>query len=571
MRKIFNRFIYLNIFLYIVSTYFLIVKNPANIINWGSIIFTFSIFNFWLYFFLEKKRFNFDFFKNKNEKIFLILLVIFSFFLYSFKLSTIPSGLHGDEAETGLKAKAIIDRQNTKLIDVSGWYYLPIISFLPHALTQYIFGNTIFGLRFSSVIFGVLSLPIFYFFIKENFNMLTALFSTIILTSLHWWVAFSRMGINYNQTVFFQLLSFLFILRAFRNNKIHHYYLAGLFTGFSFYLYYASRIVPILITILIGLFCAKNIKIFPQIIKRKMPFFIVGFVLISLPLAIFYVENPQTFISRQNNVYIFSPQTLAWRNSVYGANHSFLDVIIGQSKTTFNLSKGGGDASGQYGYRGRILPLLSLILLFFGIIITIFNWKKIIYSFILIWFFLTILIGSILTASPPFMPRLIGIIPLFALFISFPLEKLTKSKFFPKVISICITCLIILILAFQNIHIYYFQNPKRILGDPNKYTATNLGKWIKNKRASKKLYFITIPYIYPDFAPIKYIAGSKYKNFELIEPNEFNQKHINQNSIYIIHSKYKKIFSLIKKLNPDGNINVLEDKNSNPQIYIYEI
>src|SRR3972149_11228600 len=68
------------------------------------------------------------------RKFSLLFFLIIITPIYIFKLNIIPTSVHGDEGETALQAIQIV-KGNVGLIGV-GWFDLPLLSFVPHAITM---------------------------------------------------------------------------------------------------------------------------------------------------------------------------------------------------------------------------------------------------------------------------------------------------------------------------------------------------------------------------------------------------------------------------------------------------
>jgi 4-amino-4-deoxy-L-arabinose transferase-like glycosyltransferase len=122
-----------------------------------------------------------------------------------------------------------------------------MLSFAWHAIGMRIFGETVYGLRMSSVMVGTLSLVPFYFLTRMLFNRTTALIATSLLAVCHPFIALNRLGINYAQTTLFEVTTFYFLFRGLRSPKWWGFTACGLFMGAGLYLYYASRLVPFVV------------------------------------------------------------------------------------------------------------------------------------------------------------------------------------------------------------------------------------------------------------------------------------------------------------------------------------
>lgn len=182
-----------------------------------------------------------------DKKEFLIFASIFLLisFLYFFKLDKLPPAIHGDEAWIAIQSLEII-KNPTHLIGV-GWYDLPLLSFVPHALGMWIFDKNILGNRLGSVFFGLATLPIFYLLLKTFLNKRTAMITTIIFATSNLWLALSRLGIMYVQAAFFLTISIYFLVLGVKYNKRIFFILTGISIGMGMYSYYAIRALPLII------------------------------------------------------------------------------------------------------------------------------------------------------------------------------------------------------------------------------------------------------------------------------------------------------------------------------------
>lgn len=554
---------------YLLALFFLLQDQPAWIINRGTILLTASFILFFSFFYQfnprKKKRKI-----NLSRRLPLLLLFFASLLLNTYKLNQISSGFHGDEAETALQAQKILERENNRLIDTSSWYHVPMPSFLPHTLTQAIAGNNIFGARLASAITGALALVIFYLFVKENFDPITALIASLFLLTSHWWLAFSRLAINYIQTPLFQLAVFLFLTRAFKNQRKLDFFLAGFFTGLSPALYFASRLVPILVIAWFLLWFKNDFKKWKGFFRQRLPAFLIGLLFFSLPLGFYYLKNPGTFNSRANNVFLFSPQVKIWLDDVYGTNQGPFFLILKQTQASFNFTKAGGDASGQYGYQGPILGAITLTATFTGLLICFLKRHRPIYPFLVFWLLITHLLGSILVVPPRFMPRLVGIIPLFFLLSALPLSSLTKTKRIPLKVSWAIISALLLIVGFKNLKIYFFDNPQKVVGHISNYAATRLAFFLEEQKESPNFIFLTQPYLYHNYSTLRFLAPSERKIIIPPNPEQYQPKELKEKTIFIIYHQYSTILKTIVKHYPQGKLASLKSPEGQTLIFVYQ-
>jgi len=217
------------------------------------------------------------------------IFVLIASFLYIFKLDTISSGFHGDEAELTLSSLKILQGTVKGVIGV-GQHNHPILSFLPQVLTMKIFGTNIFGARLASALIGIVTVPLFYLFVRENWDKRIALLATILFTTSHWTIAINRLAINNNQTMLATIFAFWGMLKAFKSKSAFHFSLAGALTGLSIYLYAGARIVPLVVFLLLVYQCVKEREnIWPYI--RNVTLFAVCAAIVAAPQGIFFLKT----------------------------------------------------------------------------------------------------------------------------------------------------------------------------------------------------------------------------------------------------------------------------------------
>lgn len=486
----------------------------------------------------------------KKEKLILGLILAISLFLNFYRLESLPAALHNDEAETGLEALRIL-RGESPLIGVSRFYGVPLSSFLHHSLTILFFGSSIFGVRAASAFIGSLTLLVFFYFGKTLFDSKRALLATALLAFSHFWIAFSRLGINYNLSVLFIIFAFIFLIKFLKTYRWQDGFWLGVFNASAFYLYFSSRIVPI-ITLVVLIWLGR---------KKKNIFWIsLGFFLAALPMLFVLVDHPQTFMSRTNNVFVFSPEVKPWRDDVYQTD-SKMKIIFLQAKKTLNLSRQSCESSGQYGYCGRLFDVFSLFFFFLGMFVVR-------HRFLFIWFWLIIFFGSFLTVPPLFMPRLLGALPVFYLFCSLGFYWLKKqwSSGFLNIILV----LIIFLIITNNLIIYFVQYPGKTWGDGNKYTATKIAQALQDY-PDYQAVFLTAPFLYADFATLVYIAPEGQK-INLASPSDYFFDQEKRQVIYVFYPAYQDKLLEAKAIYPSATlIDIRSLPHRPPSAYLLKI
>lgn len=502
------------------------------------------------------------------------IFVIFTtaIFLYTFRLNSLPYAFHGDEGETATQALRVI-QSNFPVIG-TGWFDLPIASFIPHAITMIIFGKSQFGDRMGSVLFSLGMLPLFYIFLLRLYNKYIAVTSTILLATSHMWIALSRLGITYVQATFLLLGCLVFIQQGFLSKKRSFFYLAiaGIFCGLCFYSYYAARITPV---IALPFFLLFFRKLSWRSWALSLFVFIVTALLVFLPQGIFYLHHPGAFSSRTNTVYIFSPSGRDWTKGDYKGKND-MQILALQFLKSVNPFP--GDNSGQYGLRGQLVDYLTIGLFVVGLSVLILK-RTAISFFIFFWFFITVTIGQTLTTilSPIFLPRLVVGLPAFFTLcalglyaITMSTEKLLNKKFTSYIISI----IILLLIVITNLHIYFVAYPQQqlnhIAGDPQALIATKISLYLNRLPTSYQAVFLTAPYLNIPYGPFDFLAAKRIK-IPIDNPKDYPIPQFLTKTIFFIYPQYQQRLSDLHATYPEGKETIIKNPAGDVEYYMFVV
>jgi 4-amino-4-deoxy-L-arabinose transferase-like glycosyltransferase len=252
-------------------------------------------------------------FCKKYSVLFLFIILVLAVFFRLYQLTIIPPGLYPDEAMNGNNALEAIHTGNYKIFypENNGREGLFINI---QSLSLRIFGNEPWALRIVSAMFGIFTVLGLYFLTKELFKACMpsgkeksiALFASFFLATSFWHINFSRIGFRAIMAPFFLVWSFWLLWKIInkleRRNPKHVSLLsliAGLLFGLGFHSYIAYRIASILLLPLFFLLL-KNKNFKPIIL------FCVGASIAILPLALYFISNPQDFLGRTSQISIFS-------------------------------------------------------------------------------------------------------------------------------------------------------------------------------------------------------------------------------------------------------------------------
>jgi 4-amino-4-deoxy-L-arabinose transferase-like glycosyltransferase len=487
----------------------------------------------------------------------LLCIMGLAFVLQGYHVAEIPPGFHGDEGESGMQALQLLHGEAGSLISV-GWYHLPMLSFAWHAISMRIFGETVFGLRMSSVIAGTLTLIPLYFLTRLLFNRTTAFLAVFFLAVSHPFIALNRLGINYTQTTLFEVTTFYFLFRGLRTKKWWDFAACGLFMGIGLYLYYASRLVPFIVLGFLVCICVSDRGLLREH-WRGIAILWLAALLVFAPIGVYFVQHPWHFMSRTSFVFVLGSQ--GWADAPYPRENAVL-TLLGQAARVLPLFNYGGDTSGQYGYLGPMLDFVTSILFVLGLGYAFARALRPRYFFILIWFFATIIAGGILTLPAPFVPRLVGMLPVVALFAavagSATLDVLREAWVDNKATRAILGALVALTLGvacFLNYDIYFNDYLPTVQGWAMREPATAIARYVRSLGDDYEFYLLGEPRLYVRHGTIRFIACG-ITGTDVLDPSWYIPLRSGgeKNAVYILLPSHLQNLSSLEQYYPRGVI-----------------
>jgi len=391
-------------------------------------------------------------------------------FFRFWKLNEIPPGLYPDVAINGNEAFFSLKNKDFKVFYPENYGREGLMIWLI-ALSFKIFGVSIFSIRIVAATIGVLTVFGLYLLTKELFykseicnlqsSIKIALFSSFFLAVSFWHTNFSRIGFRAILLPFVLVFSFYFLFKAFRKKSILNSIAAGIFFGLGFYTYTSFRVaVLILPAIFIPFWLLYKRE------KKQKKFFFLFLVFlfvtffVALPIGLYFLKNPQDFISRATPVSIFTAENPL---------KEFLKSLI-LHLGMFNFY---GDPNWRHNFSGKPMlfwpvGILFLIGLFLAIKNSLKFQKNLQFAIcnlqLITWFFVMLLPGILTREGLPHSLRVIGVIPpvfifsgLGAFLIYQFLENKLKSKW-AVYLFFFFSFLLVLIFEFNK---YFFVWAKR--------------------------------------------------------------------------------------------------------------
>ncbi len=179
-----------------------------------------------------------------------ILLLILSagFWLRFNHLADIPQDLHGDMASMGIQARDWLAGRQTDIFR-EGWANIPMVGFLPSAITLSLFGNDLFALNLSAVAGGMFALLGLYLLVWRLFDShrLAALATAALAVNIPH-IHFSRLA-AYMDPWPFLIFAMFFLVDGLRARRPQSFALAGVLLGFGVQMYYSGRVIAAVLAI----------------------------------------------------------------------------------------------------------------------------------------------------------------------------------------------------------------------------------------------------------------------------------------------------------------------------------
>lgn len=193
--------------------------------------------------------------KSKYSKYFILLiLLILGFFLYSYKLTEVPSGINGDEASIGYNAilvsETLRDENNRFLsffiLTLNGSDYKQPITFYTTTLIFKIFGPSFELLRLVSVLFTLLGLYLLFILTFEVFGLKIAVASAIIYLTTPIILIQSHLALENIAVIPFVTLWLIWLAKYQKLKNSKYLILASLTLSIGIFSYFGMRlIVPV--------------------------------------------------------------------------------------------------------------------------------------------------------------------------------------------------------------------------------------------------------------------------------------------------------------------------------------
>lgn len=220
------------------------------------------------------------------EKVVLISIIIFAFFLRFLNLSKFPVGFNADEASFGYDAYSILQTGKDQwgnfmpiVLKSFGDYKSPVYSYLAIPSVA-IFGLTVFATRLPNVLVGTLAVLFVYLLTNEiyqkkytKYNLPVGLLAAFFLAVNPWSVMMSRGAFEANLITLFLPAAIFTFIRGLKNEKT--FLISSVLFGIALFTYHSAKlIVPMVIVGLVIIYWEKLKSL--GLRKTLMPMVVFG-------------------------------------------------------------------------------------------------------------------------------------------------------------------------------------------------------------------------------------------------------------------------------------------------------
>ena len=325
-------------------------------------------------------------------------MLIVAAILRAFRLDTFPPGLYADVAANGIDALGV-PQHGIQVIYPrgAGNGIEGMISWLD-AISVALLGPKPIALYLTTVVIGLVTLPVHYLLATSLFGRRIGLISVALLAVSFWAVHYSRLGYRTALVPLFLDLAFLLLWWAVQRRSASRWALAGAAIGLGAYTYTSYRLVALVIA---------GVIVLRVLSGRAVPgtrwlwaVYALSAAVVAAPLWIATLLHPEV-LSRDVGVSVFSGGPLL------GLPGRLLDHAV-RTLAAFNLW---GDPERQYNVPHLPLfdPLVGLAFLA-GIAMAIRRWRQSRYALLLLWFGVFTLVVA-LSDRTPHMLRGSGLVP----------------------------------------------------------------------------------------------------------------------------------------------------------------
>ncbi len=492
------------------------------------------------------------------------LLLVFSIFLLGFflrvwQVGSLPATLSGDEASQGLEALRVLaaDLRNPF---TTGWLGVPTMSFFYNSVSIGFLGQTVFALRLPWVLIGSLTILTTYLLVRQLYDWRLGLAAAALLATYHYHIHFSRLGSNQIADPFFLSLSLFFLYFGLDRRSRLAWALSGVVAGLAFYFYAGARLTPLVIVAVLAYLFLLNPRRFWAGHAREMATMGTAFLLTAAPMLQYALRFPDDFNARMNSVGIIQSGWL--ENEVLVRGQPAVSILLDQLQRAALAFNFYADRTVWYGLREPLLdPLFGIVFLvglFYGTLRLLDKREGSRVAPMVAWWWLGMILGGMLTESPPSSQRLITLAVPVCFFIALALWELVQlaAQVFGRIPTAAVMSIAVLAFAVISLKTYFLDyTPQQLYGGTNAELATQAAPALNALKEENDFYFVGPPFMYWGFATLPYLvpdATSQDVQDPLLDPTAEQYLKEDRGAVFIVVPARQQEVALLEMAFPQG-------------------
>jgi hypothetical protein len=333
-------------------------------------------------------------------------MVALAVIMRAWRLGDLRPGMHGDEGEAGTIALAILHGVPTSPFG-RGWFFHPNIYFWSVAICMKLFGTGLAGLRSWAVICGVATVVFVYLLAREMFGIRAALLAGFFMAFQSAGALMSRQLSSNAATPAFTVIALYFLVRGLWTRRHVYFASSGLAAGFNAYYFAGGRLTVPTIVIFLGYMAVMH-RGFLSSYWTQVAAFVAAVGITAAPLVAYNVVFPLPATTYPNDRFIWLHH--ADMTAMYGTS-SWPAILWDQLQQTLSVFTWAPDASANHILDYPIARPLEAVLIVLGIAWMTWRWKDARFGLLAIWFWVTLIVGGVLTVQAPNVPRLVALLP----------------------------------------------------------------------------------------------------------------------------------------------------------------
>jgi hypothetical protein len=422
-------------------------------------------------------------------------------------LEHIPRNLGGDEGTQGVAALQLLEPPLGNPFS-TGWYSVPTMSFLAMGLSMRLFGENIAGLRALSALVGTGTVLTTALLARELWGRRVAGMAAAALAVSHFHVHFSRLGANQIADGLFVTLALYLLVRGLRSQREITFALAGTVIGLGWYGYFGARLVGIIVALYLAWRAVVEYRFLARY-GRLLLIMLGASLVVIAPLLFHYVDHPENLVSRPRQVSIFASGWLVREREITGrSTTSLLLQQFWRSISAFHYTL---DTTFWYHAAIPLLDFIGGVLFVLGLVWATAHCRWPANGLTLVWFWLALVTGWVLTENPPSSMRLVIASPALAILVGLGLSWLMDLG--QRVLGGergqwgDVAIVVLAAMAFINLYYYFaIYTPSRVYGNPTAEVATELGRSVAQRDNGHTVYFHAPPFMYWGFGTLEFLA-----------------------------------------------------------------